>query len=187
MKKLLCLTLTAVLAAALAAPAFADANVKQDSTVNQDSTDKTASTTVQFKIDPTYTVTIPAEVKLEKKTDSKGTITYEKDLTVTASNVRLNEKKELKVSLTSDYKLSVNSAALTYELPYTVKATTNPNTSKDVTTTDTEVATFGTSTADQTVTLHFAADNPKYAGDYSDTVTFTLAVVDAAQNTNGGN
>lgn len=188
MKKLLCLTLTAVLAAALAAPAFADANVKQDSTVNQDSTDKTASTTVQFKIDPTYTVTIPAEVKLEKKTDSKGTITYEKDLTVTASNVRLNEKKELKVSLTSDYKLSVNSAALTYELPYTVKATTtNPNTSKDVTTTDTEVATFGTNTTDQTVTLHFAAQNPTYAGDYKDTVTFNLAMVDTTKNANGGN
>ena len=188
MKKLLCLTLTAVLAAALAAPAFADANVKQDSTVNQDSTDKTASTTVQFKIDPTYTVTIPAEVKLEKKTDSKGTITYEKDLTVTASNVRLNEKKELKVSLTSDYKLSVNSAALTYELPYTVTAkTTNPDTNKAVTAEDPQVATFVTNTADQTVTLHFAAANPIYAGDYSDTVTFTLKVEGAAQTGNGGN
>lgn len=181
MKKLLCFTLTALLAAALAVPAFAD------TAVNQDSSEKKASTTVEFKIDPTYTVTIPSTVTLDKS-DSNGTITYEKDLAVTASNVRLNEKKELNVSLQSNYKLSVNSTALTYTLPYTVTAkTTNPDTNKAVTAEDPQVATFVTSTADQTVTLHFAANNPAYAGEYSDTVTFTLAVADAAQTGNGGN
>lgn len=183
MKKLLCFTLSALLAAALAAPAFAD------TAVNQDSSEKKASTTVEFKIDPTYTVTIPSTVKLEKKTDiTTKAVTYENDFTVTASNVRLNEKKELNVSLQSDYKLSVNSTALTYTLPYTVTAkTTNSAASKNVTAEDPQVATFVTNTADQTVTLHFAANNPTYAGDYSDTVTFTLAVADAAQTGNGGN
>ena len=184
MKKLLCFTLTAVLAAALAAPAFAD------TAVNQDSSEKKASTTVEFKIDPTYTVTIPATVNLVQKTDADTKkVTYEQDFDITASNVRLNENQKLKVSLQSDYKLTVNNTALKYELPYTVKTTTtNPNTSKDVTTADTEVATFGTNTTDQTVTLHFAADNPTYAGDYSDKVTFNLAVVvDTTQNENGGN
>lgn len=176
MKKLLCFTLSALLAAALAVPAFADTNV------NQDSENKTAQTTVQFNIAPTYTVTIPATVELGKATAQDGTVTYEKDLTLTASNVRLNENEKLKVSLQSDYKLSVNSTALTYELPYTVTAD-----GKEVTSTDNLCATFGTNTADQTVTLHFSAANPTYAGDYSDTVTFTLAVADAAQTGNGGN
>ena len=182
MKKLLCFTLTAVLAAALAAPAFADDTKTLDGSKSSDTTE------VKFSVQPTYTVTIPETVQLEKATAQDGTVTYEKDLTLTASNVRLNEKKELNVSLQSDYKLSVNSTALTYTLPYTVTAkTTSPDTNKAVTAEDPQVATFGTNTADQTVTLHFAANNPIYAGDYSDTVTFTLAVADAAQNTNGGN
>lgn len=182
MKKLLCFTLTALLAAALAVPAFADDTKTLNGSKLSDTTE------VKFSVQPTYTVTIPATVELGKVTAQDGTVTYEKDLTLTAGNVRLNENEKLKVSLTSDYKLSVNSAALTYELPYTVKATTtNPNTSKDVTTTDTEVATFGTNTTDQTVTLHFAAQNPTYAGDYKDTVTFNLAMVDTTKNANGGN
>ena len=176
MKKLLCLTLTAVLAAALAAPAFADTNV------NQDSPKKEADTTVQFKIDPTYTVTIPATVELGKVTAQDGTVTYEKDLTLTASNVRLNEGKSLQILLGSDFQLEIKDKPNFEKLPYKVIIG-----EKQLTSTDNLCATFGTSTADQTVTLHFAADNLKYAGDYSDTVTFTLAVVDAAQNTNGGN
>ena len=175
MKKLLCLTLTAVLAAALAAPAFADTNVTQDST------DNTAKTTVQFNIDPTYTVTIPGTVELGKE-ESNGKITYEKDLTLTANNVRLNEGKSLQILLGSDFQLEIKDKPNFEKLPYTVTADGNT-----VTSTNNLCATFGTNTAEQTVILHFAAENPKYAGDYTDTVTFTLAVVDAAQTGNGGN
>ena len=181
MKKLLCFTLTALLAAALAVPAFADTNV------NQDSPKKEADTTVQFKIDPTYTVTIPATVELGKATAQDGTVTYEKDLTLTASNVRLNENEKLKVSLQSDYKLTVKNTALTYELPYTVTANKDTTSEKQVTKDDTECVRFVTKTDNQSVTLHFAAGNPKYAGDYSDTVNFELKEVDTTQNTNGGN
>lgn len=71
MKKLLCFTLSAVLAAALAVPAFADTSVPPTSApqtnVTQSSTDQKAETTVQFKIDPAYTVTIPGTVELTKK------------------------------------------------------------------------------------------------------------------------
>lgn len=66
MKKLLCFTLSAVLAAALAVPAFADTSVPQTN-VTQSSTDQKAETTVQFKIDPAYTVTIPGTVELKQK------------------------------------------------------------------------------------------------------------------------
>ena len=71
MKKLLCFTLSAVLAAALAVPAFADTSVLPTSApqtnVTQSSTDQKAETTVQFKIDPAYTVTIPGTVELKQK------------------------------------------------------------------------------------------------------------------------
>ena len=71
MKKLLCFTLSAVLAAALAVPAIADTSVPPTSApqtnVTQSSTDQKAETTVQFKIDPAYTVTIPGTVELKQK------------------------------------------------------------------------------------------------------------------------
>lgn len=71
MKKLLCFTLSAVLAAALAVPAFADTSVPPTSApqtnVTQSSTDQKAETTVQFKSDPAYTVTIPGTVELKQK------------------------------------------------------------------------------------------------------------------------
>lgn len=180
MKKLLCLTLTAVLAAALAAPAFADDTAATNKTL--DSNKLSDTTKVEFSVQPTYTVTIPATVELGKVTAQDGTVTYEKDLTLTASNVRLNEGKTLQILLGSDFQLEIKDKPTFEKLPYKVIIG-----EKQLTSTDNLCATFGTSTADQTVTLHFAADNPKYAGDYSDTVTFTLAVVDAAQNTNGGN
>ena len=71
MKKLLCFTLSSVLAAALAVPAFAYTSVPPTSApqtnVTQSSTDQKAETTVQFKIDPAYTVTIPGTVELKQK------------------------------------------------------------------------------------------------------------------------
>ena len=183
MKKLLCFTLSALLAAALAVPAFADDTKTLDGSKVSDTTE------VKFSVQPTYTVTIPSTVTLEKKTDpATKAVTYENDFTVTAGNVRLNENEELQVSLQSDYTLSVNGTTLRYTLPYTVTAkTTTPAASKDVTAADPQVAAFVTNPDDQTVTLHFAAANPTYAGDYSDTVTFTLKVEGAAQTGNGGN
>ena len=47
---------------------------------------------------------------------------------------------------------------------------------KPVDSKDPVCADFETKTGEQKVTLHFAADNPPYAGDYSDTVMFNLAV-----------
>lgn len=89
MKKLLCFTLSAVLAAALAVPAFADTSVPPTSApqtnVTQSSTDQKAETTVQFKIDPAYTVTIPGTVELKQK----KTQTRRKSLTKKISTSQL--------------------------------------------------------------------------------------------------
>ena len=38
------------------------------------------------------------------------------------------------------------------------------------------VATFGTDKNAQSTTIHIAANDPDYAGEYKDTVTFTVAV-----------
>lgn len=177
MKKLLCFALSAVLAAALAVPAFADTSVPPTSApqtnVTQSSTDQKAETTVQFKIDPAYTVTIPGTVELTKKTDAEtNKITYEEDFDITAADVRLNEGKTLRISLASDYTLESGAT----KLAYTVTAKQGTADAKPVDSKDPVCADFETKIGEQKVTLHFAANNPPYAGDYSDTVMFNLAV-----------
>lgn len=166
MKKIITLTLTLVSVMALSSSVTAFA---ADTAIDQDSQNKTADTAVTFTVDPTYTVTIPATVELEKT--GTETITYEKDLTITASaGVRLLQGESIMVTLDSDFELTAANTNTT--LPYTVKVG-----DQDITATNNEVAKFGTSTSEQTSTLHFSASNPTYAGDYSDTVTFTIAVV----------
>lgn len=168
MKKLFTFALALVLVLSLSVTAFA-----ADTTIDQDTTDKTGSTTVEFSVAPTYTVTIPATVELSKT--GTGTITYEQDADITASaGVRLLKGQQIQVTLVSDFNLET-AADTTYQLPYTVKV----GDSATAIVSGAVVAAFGTSTEAQTSTLHFAADNPTYAGDYSDTVIFTISVVNA--------
>lgn len=163
MKKLLTGILTAALCLSMAVPAFA-------TEINQDSDPKEGKTEVTFNVDPAYTVTIPGTVELEK-VDDAGTVTYEKDLTVSAAaGARLLEGQTIQVTLASDFELDT-SADANYKLPYTVKV----GASEDAIKSGDVVATFGTSTTEQTSVLHFAAEDPAYAGDYSDTVTFTIS------------
>lgn len=160
MKKLLTIMLALVMVLSLSVNAFA-ANIIQDSTP------KTADTNVTFNVDPTYTVTIPATVTLAKAADGS----YKQDATITAADVRLEEGKTIVVTLACDFQLDT-AASATYKLPYTV--TVDDNTTAIAT--DDTVATFTTNTTEQSSTLHFTAANPTYAGNYSDTVTFTIAV-----------
>ena len=164
MKKLLTIMLALVIVLPLSVTAFA---AEGDNTFGpSDSTGK--NITVTFNVDPTYTVTIPATVTLAKAADGS----YKQDATITATDVRLEEGKTIVVTLASDFKLTTGASGATYELPYTV--TVGDDTTA-IATGDT-VATFTTNTNEQTNTLHFAAGNPTYAGDYSDTVTFTISV-----------
>ena len=166
MKKLLSMPLALTLVLTASTSVFA-------ADINQNSSSQKADTAVTFKVDPAYTVTIPTDVTLDQKTGTDGTITYEKDLTVSASNVRLLEGKKVQVTLDSSFKLTTGEQGAKYELPYTVKVGTSGSaiTSGDV------VADFTTLDSDKwSSTLHFAAENPTYAGDYKDTVIFTIAV-----------
>ncbi|MCD8398459.1 MAG: hypothetical protein LUD12_15005, partial [Lachnospiraceae bacterium] len=107
-----------------------------------------------------------------------GDETYTKDMTITASaGVRLDEGDTIVVTMSSDsyesgsFNLTADGAD-TYKLAYTVKVGDSTTAISDGGT----VATFTTSTVEQTSELHFAAGDPDYAGGYSDTVTFTIAV-----------
>lgn len=78
----------------------------------------------------------------------------------------------MRISLESDYTLESGAT----KLAYTVTAKQGTADAKAVNSKDPVCADFETKTDEQKVTLHFAANNPPYAGDYSDTVMFNLAV-----------
>lgn len=160
MKKLLALILAITLMATMSVTAFAT-DVTTDG--------GTGDTLVSFSVSPAYTVTIPATVTLEKK-DAEGVITYENDYTITAeAGVRLNKGETIVVTVASDYVMETAQGAT---LPYTI-------TLGGAALENNVVATFTTATAPQSSTIHIAADDPWFAGEYKDTVTFTIAVVSA--------
>ena len=163
MKKLASFVLALAMAAVCAAPAMADNQITQ-------STSGSCDTKVTFTIAPAYTVTIPSEVTLDKKEGE--TVTYEKDLTLTASNVRLNQGKKLQVTIPTGSVLQLSAGSAT--LNYTITNDNGINVDAG-----SVVATFETQATDQTATLHIKANDPPFAGDYSGTLKFTIAVVNA--------
>ena len=154
MKKIFALILAIALMASMSVTAFA-ANTEG------------GSTEVSFNVDPTYTVTIPATVELQKVEDN-GTVTYENDYTLTAeAGVRLKKNEYIQVTVASDFEMTTGEGAT---LEYTITAGTTAIINNGV------VAEFETDKAAQTSTIHIAANDPDYAGEYMDTVVFTLEV-----------
>lgn len=154
MKKLFALILAVVMIATMSTTAFA-ANTTG------------GSTEVKFNVDPTYTVTIPVTVELNKVEDN-GTVTYENDYTLTAqAGVRLKKDEYIEVTVASDFEMTTTEGAT---LAYGITAAGAPVANNGV------VAEFDTDKAEQTATIHIAANDPDYAGEYKDTVTFTLEV-----------
>ena len=162
MKKVFALLLAIAMMATLSVTAFA-------AEVDQDAQNKTGVTKVTFNVDPTYTVTIPATVVLDKKTADDGTVTYENDYTISAdAGVRLKRSEYIEVTVAGDFTMETQEGAWLdyvifdadgYEVEY-----------------DGVVAAFDTDKEAQSTTIHIAADDPQFAGEYSDTVTFTVAV-----------
>ena len=151
MKKLFALILTVCLLAAMATTAFA-----------ANTTDGEADITTS--IDPTYTVTIPADVNVS----FNATETAFGAIEVTASQIHPN--KCIKVELTSDGKLE-NSIDATKVIPYTIKDSTGAAFTS---------ATYLTEGDKTELSIHITANdwNTAYAGEYSDTVTFTITYED---------
>ena len=166
MKKLFALILTVCLLATMSVTAFA-AEIGTETNASQGSTE------VSFNVDPTYTVTIPATVELERQEDN-GTVTYENDYTLTAqAGLRLKRGEYIEVTVASDFEMTTTEGAT---LDYTITAENAAVATGGV------VAEFATDKAEQTATIHIAANDPDFAGEYKDTVTFTVAVKVAANN-----
>ena len=151
MKKLFTLILTVCLLATMSVTAFAANTTGGDADITT-------------SIAPTYTVTIPANTTVA----FNATETDFGAIEVTASQIHPN--KCIKVELTSDGKLE-NSIDATKVIPYAIK--------------DSEGAAFTSATylteGDKTeLSIHITTDdwNAAYAGDYSDTVTFTVSYED---------
>ena len=158
MKKLFTLILTVCLLASMSVTAFA-ANTTG------------GETEVSFNVDPTYTVTIPATVELNK-VDTEGVVTYENDYTIGANaGVRLKKNEYIEVTVTSDFEMITAEGAT---LAYNIAAGGSNVANNGV------VAAFDTDKDEQTATIHIAANDPDYAGEYKDTVTFTITVKDAS-------
>lgn len=166
MKKLASFVLALAMAAVCAAPAMAT-----DTRITE-STSNSCDTKVTFTIAPAYTVTIPSEVTLEKK-QAGETVTYEKDLELKASNVRLNQGKKLQVTIADGSTFTLESAG-NATLNYTITNDNGINVDAG-----SVAATFETQAADQTATLHIKANDPPFAGEYKGTLKFTIAVVNA--------
>lgn len=173
MKKLISGLSALLTAAMLIAPmsAFADTTINPDPDNMPNPKPGTAGTTVEFRVDPAYTVTIPSTVTLEKGEDD----IYTKSDFVKAEGVRLEEGEKIVVTLTSASKFNLSHAGTgEYKLPYTAETVAFGKVNKE---TGGKVAEFVTSTAEQKAEITFTTDEtPKYAGTYSDPVVFGISV-----------
>jgi hypothetical protein len=161
MKKLFALILAIALMASLTVTAFAE-----DNEFNYSANDQESNVTVAFDVAPTCTVTIPATVTLAKNDEGN----YASDCTITAeAGVRLKKGETIVITVASDYVMETAQGAT---LEYTI-------TKGGADLENSVVATFTTATEAQSSTIHIAADDPRFAGEYKDTVTFTIAVVSA--------
>ena len=148
MKKLFALILTVTMLATMSVTAFAANTTGGDADITT-------------SIEPTYTVTIPANTTVA----FNATETAFGKIEVTASQI--HPDKQIRVTLTTDGELN-NTIDTTKVIPYVIK--------------DASGAAFTTATylteGDKTVlSIHITADdwNAAYAGDYTDTVTFTVS------------
>ena len=151
MKKLFAVILTVALLMSLSVTVFAANTTGGDADITT-------------SIAPTYTVTIPADVNVA----FNATETDFGAVEVTASQI--HPDKCIKVTLASDGKLENNIDA-TKVIPYAIKDSTGA-----AFTSDTYL-----SEGDKTeLSIHITADdwNAAYAGEYSDTVTFTITYED---------
>ena len=151
MKKLFALILIVAMLATMSVTAFAANTTGGEADITT-------------SIAPTYTVTIPADVNVQFNATETAFGTIE----VTASQI--HPDKCIKVALTTDNELN-NAIDNTKVIPYAIK--------------DSEGAAFTSATylteGDKTeLSIHITADdwNAAYAGEYSDTVTFTVSYED---------
>ena len=151
MKKVLTFALAVILVMGLSVTAFAANTTGGEADITT-------------SIAPTYTVTIPADVNVQ----FNATETAFGAIEVEAAQI--HPDKCIKVELTSDGKLE-NSIDATKVIPYAIKDSTGAAFTS---------ATYLTEGDKTELSIHITADdwNAAYAGEYSDTVTFTVSYED---------
>ena len=164
MKKIISLLSAAAMLSAVSVTAFARE-------ITESKGSRKADVTISTSVAPAYTVSIPlnANVAFNAAQTNFGSVSLDA--------ARLAPNKAVEITITSDFDLN-NSTDKTAVIPYTLKATKG---------TDEEVVAAGYSAklqntgdkVDLTINITQADWDAAAAGDYSDTVTFNIAYVDA--------
>lgn len=159
MKKLTAILLTMILALSMTSTAFA-AEITEG-----DGNPKSEEVTISASIAPTYTVTIPKDIQVEfnKTSTAFGTISLDK--------AQIDPGRAVKVELTASGLLK-NKDDDTKTIDYAINAGGTAFKSREYTT-------AGQSTP-LTIDITKQAWDQAYAGEYSDTVTFTISYVEAS-------
>lgn len=152
MKKLIALTLTLSLSLSVTALA---------AEISQDSDPQEVKTEITTSIEPTYTVTIPENVTV----DFNENITDFGAIKLTAAQLEPDCAVRVKLDAGGELK---NAADENKTIPYAIRV---KDTDEEFT--SAEYLTAGASTA-LTIEITQEAWDAAYAGDYSDTVTFTI-------------
>ena len=163
MKKIVTLLLTAALAVAAATTACADTKIEPgpDSSPNPASGDMN----VTYKVNPSYTVTIPGIVELKSTTEGavKGTAT------VGATGVTIPKGQAVQVKLSTDFTATSGEGKNAATLKYKVKKGNDEVANEGAVLT----VTSGSGSTDLTFEL---AEKVTYSGTYTDTVKFIVSV-----------
>lgn len=163
MKKFIAIIMSIVMVLKMPIYLLADENT----TITQDSKDKSGNINIDYYADVTYNVTIPASVTF---TDTEKTV--ERGLQV--SNVVLNEGSSLKVDVKSlnGFKMVYNEGFIDYYLKINYATITEKN--------DFNILTVKAGESSGWVILEFITElnkaNAKYTGKYTDILTFTVSI-----------
>ena len=169
MKKLISGISALLTAAMLIAPmsAFADTTINPDPDNMPNPTPETAPTTVEFSVEPTYSVTIPAKVELA----DNGSGIYANSGIIDAQDVFLEPNQAIAVTISGDFELE-NEIDSGITVGYQAEAPWGIAGNGDI------AAIFGTSDEPQFANIEFSTtEDPQYAGNYRDTVTFGISIM----------
>lgn len=183
MKKILALVLTLCLLCGGVAVAE-----NTNTTINQDSNNKTASTTVSYTIqaNESYTVTIPSKVELKGASDPEpselmGTMTISLD--ATSFNVA---NKKISVTLTGKGSALKLKGDDTKQISYAIAKNGSSISQNSVCLEWESFSASSTASTELTIVTHgFGYGKSLPAGDYTDTLTFTVSVTENSSNAGG--
>ena len=146
--------------------AIADTTVTPDPDNMPNPKPGTANTEVEFSVDPTYSVTIPANVELA----DNGSGIYANTGIIDAQDVFLEPNQAIAVTISGDFKLE-NEIDSGITVGYQAEGPLGFVGNGDI------VILFGTSDEAQSANVVFrTTEDPQYAGNYSDTVTFGISI-----------